>query len=277
MYTALITAKELKKLLGSDTPLRIIDTRFSLEDPQAGRRAYDEAHLPEAIYAHLDEDLSGEIRPGETGRHPLPDRLELAAQFGTWGIDERTQVVVYDDKGGAIASRLWWLLRWLGHDRVAVLDGGLTGWRESGGKLTWIVPDILPRTFVPDVREHLIVAAERVDAIRQDEDYRLVDSRAAPRYHGEEEPIDPVAGHIPGAENLPFADNLRAGVMRPKAELRERFGSTDPERTVFYCGSGVTACHNLLAHEYAGLGLAKLYPGSWSEWIIDPSREISKS
>jgi thiosulfate/3-mercaptopyruvate sulfurtransferase len=277
MYTTLITPKELKALIGSETPLRIVDTRFSLDDPQAGRRAYDAAHLPEAIYAHLDEDLSGEIRPGATGRHPLPDPLEFAARLGTWGIDERTQVVVYDDKGGAIAARLWWLLRWLGHDRVAVLDGGVTAWQESGGQLTWIVPDILPRTFVPEVREHLTVDADQVASSGADEEYRLIDSRAAARYRGEEEPIDPVAGHIPGAENLPFADNLRAGVMRPQEELKERFGNTDPERTVFYCGSGVTACHNLLAHAHAGLGMAKLYPGSWSEWIIDPAREVGKS
>lgn len=275
MYTTLITPRQLKELTHQGIPRRIIDTRFSLADTEAGRRAYAQGHLPDAIYAHLDEDLSGEIIPGKTGRHPLPDPLQLAAQFGTWGIEAETQVVVYDDMGGAIASRLWWLLRWLGHDRVAVLDGGIQAWQASGGALTPVVPDIIPRTFVPAVREEMTVDAARVDAIRQDENYRLIDSRAAPRYRGEEEPIDPVAGHIEGAENLPFADNLREGALRPKTELKERFGNTDPARTVFYCGSGVTACHNLLAHEHAGLGMAKLYPGSWSEWITDPSREVN--
>ena len=277
MYTTLIPPGELQELIGSGTPLRIVDTRFSLADTEAGRRAYAQGHLPDAIYAHLDEDLSGEVIPGETGRHPLPDPTELAARFGTWGIDADPQVVVYDDMGGAIASRLWWLLRWLGHDRVAVLDGGIQAWEAADGALTQIVPDVVPRTFVPEVREDMTVDAERVDAIREDEDYRLIDSRAAPRYRGEEEPIDPVAGHIEGAENLPFADNLHEGAMRPKAELKERFGNTDPAHTVFYCGSGVTACHNLLAHAHAGLGMAKLYPGSWSEWINDPSRAVNKS
>lgn len=268
MYTSLISAKELQELLPAGTPLRIVDTRFSLADTAAGRRAYAQGHLPDAIYAHLDEDLSGEIIPGQTGRHPLPDPIELAARLGTWGIAADTQVVAYDDMGGAIAARLWWLLRWLGHDRVAVLDGGIAAWEAQGGNLTRVVPDIIPRIFEPRVRPELTVDAARVEAIRQDPAYRLIDSRTAPRYRGEEEPIDPVAGHIEGAENLPFGENLHEGTMRPKAALRERFGDTDPERTVFYCGSGVTACHNILAHEHAGLGLAKLYPGSWSEWII---------
>jgi thiosulfate/3-mercaptopyruvate sulfurtransferase len=267
MYTSLISAKELKQVLGSATPLRIVDTRFSLADPEAGRRAYAAGHLPDAVYAHLDADLSGPIIPGETGRHPLPDPTELAARFGTWGIDDETQVVVYDDMGGAIAARLWWLLRWLGHDGVAVLDGGIQAWGATGGMLTKIVPDIIPLTFIPQVRTAMTVDADRVEAIRRDAEYRLIDSRAAPRYRGEEEPIDPVAGHIEGAENLPFAENLNDGKMRPKSELQARFGDTDAERTVFYCGSGVTACHNLLAYEHAGLGMAKLYPGSWSEWI----------
>ncbi|GJM33619.1 MAG: sulfurtransferase [Saprospiraceae bacterium] len=276
-FTTLISTTELATHLG-DPNWVIIDCRFSLADTEEGRRDYLQSHIPGAHYAHLDDDLSGKIIPGTTGRHPLPTVEAAADQFSTWGIDEQVQVVVYDDKGGGIAARLWWMLRWLGHEKVAVLNGGWPTWLKAGLPTSAELPSISSKNFQAKERVDLPINRDRVEAIRNDDRYWLIDARAAPRYRGEEEPIDPIAGHIPGAINLPFADNLNTdGTMKNPEALRERFlavqssgkveGAERAAHTVFYCGSGVTACHDILAYEYAGLGEAKLYPGSWSEWI----------
>ena len=255
----------------------VVDCRFSLSDPAAGRRAYAESHVPGARYAHLDEDLSGPIAPA-TGRHPLPDPARLAQKLGEWGIGNDTQVVAYDDMGGILAAaRLWWLLRWLGHSACAVLDGGIAAWRRAGLPLTVQQPAVRPRRFEARPDDRLWLTTAQVEALNGEE--ILLDARAAARYRGELEPIDPVAGHIPGALNLPTEDNLTAdGRFRPAEEQRERFsallGNRPAAAVVHSCGSGVTACHNLLAMEAAGLRGSRLYAGSWSEWIRDPGRPI---
>ncbi|NBC18742.1 MAG: sulfurtransferase [Bacteroidetes bacterium] len=278
-HTTLISAQALHAHL-DDPDWAVVDCRFALDDPEAGRRAYEAAHVPGAVYAHLDDDLSGPIVPGVTGRHPLPSVDEVAETLSAWGIDADVQVGVYDDAGGALAARLWWMLRWLGHDAAAVLDGGWPAWQAAGFPTCSGVEQRPRRTFVPEPCPDLIVDAEDVEALRTDPRYRLLDARAAVRYRGEEEPLDPVAGHIPGARSAPYADNLKADQhLRSPEALRERFeaiiGETPAERVVCYCGSGVTAAHDLLAFAHAGLGLPRLYPGSWSEWITDPDRPVA--
>lgn len=278
-YTTLISAEALRANLGQPGWL-VIDCRFSLADTAAGQRAYAESHISGALYAHLDEDLSGPIRPGQTGRHPLPSPEVAAARFAAWGIGADTQVVAYDDMAGGIAARLWWMLRWLGHEAVAVMDGGWQAWQAAGYPVDAEVPQPQPRVFTPQPRPGMWVDAATVDQIRRSPEYRVVDSRTPERYRGEVEPIDPVAGHIPGALNLPHPGNIAPdGKLRSPEELRRRFqealGDTPPDHTAFYCGSGVTACFNILAYRHAGLGDALLYPGSWSEWITDPDREVA--
>lgn len=279
MYTTLISCENLQKHLSEKNWL-IVDCRFNLADTEAGRRAYEEAHIPGAVYAHLDDDLSGTIIPGTTGRHPLPPVAQISELFSLWGIDNSVQVVAYDDKGGGIASRLWWMLRWLGHEAVAVLDGGWPAWNAMGYAVSDQPASLRPRSFIAQAREKLVVDVKAVDQMRTNSDYTVVDSRAAERYRGEVEPIDPVAGHIPGAINLPFPENLENGNFLETEDLKARFETAlagrSPEHVVFYCGSGVTACHNLLAYAHAGLGNALLYPGSWSEWITDGQRTIAK-
>lgn len=279
-FGPLIDCQALAGRLG-DASCCVVDARFSLADPSQGERDYIYRHIPGALYAHLDRDLSGPIVPGRTGRHPLPDPDRLAATFGAWGIDAATQVVAYDGMGGALAAaRLWWLLRWLGHEAVAVLDGGWAAW-ESEGRPTRAGRETQPpRRFVAQLRPELVVDATKVDAMRLDPAARLLDARGADRFRGENETIDPVAGHIPGARSAPFADNLGAdGRFRPPAALRAHYaallGSVSPERTAVYCGSGVTAAHDLLAMAQAGLDGARLYAGSWSEWITDPGRAVA--
>ncbi|MEM9931919.1 MAG: sulfurtransferase [Bacteroidota bacterium] len=269
-YTTIITVKELQNL--SSDQVVIFDCRHSLADTEAGRNAYLAGHIPGARFAHLDEDLSGDILPGITGRHPLPH----PAVFGTWlgkqGVSNDHQVVVYDDKGGAIAARLWWMLCWVGHRKVAVLEGGWPTW-EKTGQISTTLPGISPHEFTVDLHDEMIAEVEDV----QTSTGRIIDARAAARFRGEVEPIDPVAGHIPNADNLPFADNLLAdGRFKSKEELRKRFAAATSVETplIVYCGSGVTACHNLLAMEIAGLQGGRLYPGSWSHWITDPERPV---
>lgn len=256
----------------------VVDCRFSLMDTEAGRRAYRESHLPGAHYAHLDEDLSGPITP-VTGRHPLPDPVRLARKLGDRGIGPGTQVVAYDDLGGMLAAaRLWWVLRWLGHEAVAVLDGGFPAWQRAGLPLTAELPSVQSTTFDLRTNDRLWLTAAQVLALPAES--VVLDARAAARFRGEIEPIDPVAGHIPGAVNLPTEGNLTAdGHFLPVAELRARFATTlgeqPPTTVVHSCGSGVTACHNLLAMEAAGLRGSRLYAGSWSEWIRDPGRPVA--
>lgn len=279
-YTTLVDPETLQMHL-DDPDWVIVDCRFSLNDPAYGRQAYLEAHIPGAVYAHLDADLSGPVVPGQTGRHPLPDPDQLAQKLGAWSIDARTQVVAYDDAGGAFAARLWWLLGWLGHEAVAVLDGGWPRWVQEGRPVRKGVERRTARTFKPQVRPEWVVTAEEVMQRLQDPAWRLLDARAPERYRGEQEPIDPVAGHIPGAVNAPFTENLTpAGTFRSPEVLRQRFmallGNVPPERVICYCGSGVTAAHNLLALAHAGLPGARLYVGSWSEWITDPRRPVAR-
>ncbi len=278
-YTTLISTAELGQYL-ADPNWVIIDCRFSLDDPSQGRRDYQQAHLPGAFYAHLDEDLSGPIIPGQTGRHPLPDLETTVRTFSNWGIDSRVQVVAYDDGNGAMAARLWGMLRWLGHTAVAVLDGGWARWQHEGRPVDSSSPTRSPRRFTPQPRPELLLDAAEVDQIRTDPAWRLFDSRSGESYRGEKPGYDPIAGHIPGAMSAPYADNLGPdGLFLPQKQLRARFvallGDTPAEQTVFYCGSGVTACHNLLALAHAGLGEARVYVGSWSDWITDPDRPIA--
>jgi thiosulfate/3-mercaptopyruvate sulfurtransferase len=257
----------------------VVDCRFILTDPGAGRRSYAVGHIPGARYAHLDDDLSAPIT-ATTGRHPLPDPVTLAGKLGAWGIGNDTQVVVYDDSFGSIAARLWWLLRWLGHEPVALLDGGIPKWKREGRAITDQPAAITAKKFVPQVNDSLRVEATEVERIRTHSGSRLIDVRAEERFSGERETLDAVAGHIPGARNVPFDDNLdNPGTYLAPEALRtlygEVLGNVAPADTVVMCGSGVTACHTLLALEHAGLHGAKLYPGSWSEWIRDPARPVA--
>jgi thiosulfate/3-mercaptopyruvate sulfurtransferase len=262
-----------------DSQWAIVDCRFSLGDTGRGRRDYDRAHIPGAVYAHLDEDLSGIIKAGITGRHPLPEPETFARTLGDWGIGSGVQVVAYDDAGGAFASRLWWMLGWLGHDSVAVLDGGWPLWVQEGRPVRE-GPESRPlHNLEPRPRAEWVVDSDAVAAGLNDPDQLLFDSRSADRYRGENETIDPVAGHIPGAVSAPYLDNLDAnGLFRSKEELGARFESLlagkPAGEAVFYCGSGVSAAHNLLAMAHSGMEPARLYAGSWSEWITNPSRPI---
>lgn len=257
----------------------VVDCRFVLSDPGAGRRMYDAGHIPGARYAHLDHDLSSPIGP-HTGRHPLPDPQGLARKLGQWGIDHDKQVVVYDDTFGAMAGRLWWLLRWLGHDRVALLDGGFPKWQREKRPVTSEKSMATPAHFVAQINNQLWVDSTFVASALRQGGYKLVDARAEERFRGEVEPLDKVAGHIPGAINLPYEDNLSfSGEFQTQEELRaqylERLNCVPLERVIVMCGSGVTACHNLAAMEHAGLTGARLYAGSWSEWITDPTRPVA--
>jgi thiosulfate/3-mercaptopyruvate sulfurtransferase len=279
-YTTLITVDALAAHLGQPDWV-VVDCRFALSEPERGRQDYLQAHIPGAVYAHLNEDLAGPVVPGQTGRHPLPQPEAVVAKLGHWGIGDGVQVVAYDDTGGAIAAaRLWWMLRWLGHDAVAVLDGGWPAWLAAGRPVTSGAEHRPPRPFTPHIRPALLVSAAEVDALRTDAGYRVFDVRTADRYRGENETIDPVAGHIPGAVSAPYGANLDAtGHFLPPDALQARLapllGDVPAEQSVSYCGSGVTAAHNLLALAHAGLGNGRLYAGSWSEWITDPARPIA--
>lgn len=278
-YTTLISPTELSQHL-DDPDWVIVDCRFSLDDTEQGRRDYQQAHLPGAVYAHLDEDLSGPIIPGRTGRHPLPDVETAVRTFSNWGIDDGVQVVAYDGGNSSMAARLWAMLRWLGHPAVAVLDGGWTRWHGEGRSTRSGSESRLPRRFIPRPRPELLFDVAGVEAIRTNPAWRLFDSRSGESYRGEKPGYDPIAGHIPGALSAPYADNLAPdNCFLPLEQLRARFesllGDAPVEQVVFYCGSGVTAAHNLLALAHAGLGEARLYVGSWSDWITDPDRPIA--
>lgn len=279
-FTTLISTEGLAQFM-KEPDWVIVDCRFWLEDTAKGRQDYLAEHIPGALYFDLDEDLSGPLVPGESGRHPLPDPEKLAALLGAHGIGKGTQVVAYDDRGGMIAGRLWWLLRWLGHKQTAVLDGGLTAWQAEGRPVTDEIPVPVFQPFTPDLQQYLVVNAAQVLENFGDPGRILVDSRAPERYRGESEPIDPVAGRIPGAINFFWNQNLDAkGFFEIKDVLRGRFldmfADIPAEQVSFYCGSGVTAAHNVLAVAHAGLGMPKLYPGGWSEWIADPNRPIAR-
>lgn len=284
-WTTLVDPATLAAALDATTPdapgLRLVDARFVLADPPAGRQAYQASHLPGAVHADLNEDLSELARPGH-GRHPLPDEAVFTRRLGEWGIGPQDQVVVYDAGDGSMAAaRLWWMLKLLGHRRVAVLDGGLAAWRALG----------LPETDRPAAPADAgpypgrfdtdaVVGPDEILARLGDAPGWLLDARGAERFRGEVEPIDPVAGHVPGAVNRPFADNLRDGRFKPAAELRREFaaltGGRPAQQLVAMCGSGVTACHLALALEVAGLPGARVYADSWSGWISDPARPVAR-
>ncbi len=279
MYTTLISTADLAACL-ADAPLVIVDVRHDLMQPEHwGENAYRVSHIPGARFAHLDHDLSAH-KTGKNGRHPLPAPEVAAATFGRWGIGKDTQVVAYDAQTGVFASRLWWMLRWLGHDAAAVLDGGFDKWTREGRPVTAEVPVVTPAKF-PIRRVAPVVDTNAVLASRGDGSLVLVDARAPERFRGELEPMDPVAGRIPGSLNRPASQNLGADfTFKPAAQLRAEYEQllhgTPTDRVVHSCGSGVTACHNVLAMEVAGFAGTRLYPGSWSEWIVDPSRPIAR-
>ena len=281
MYTTLISAADLAAHIDAPDWV-IVDCRHDLVNLAFGREAYAAGHLPGAVFADMETELSGAKR-GEDGvfrgRHPLPSKEALVETLRGWGVNDGSQVVAYDAHGGMYAARLWWLLRWLGHEAAAVLDGGLPAWQAIGQPVVTEVVSGKPRgsiearaPFVPTVTVAEVL--ENIKSARR----TVVDARAADRFRGENETIDPVGGHIPGARNRFFKDNLQAdGRFKAAAQLREEFGAVieDPSNAIMQCGSGVTACHNLLALEVAGLKGAALYPGSWSEWSADPSRPVA--
>jgi len=278
-YTTLIDAPALRALAG-DSHVAIVDCRFDLARPEAGREAFLAGHIPAASHADLGRDLSGPIGPA-TGRHPLPDPQEFAARLGSWGVDNDSQVIAYDAGNGAFAARLWWMLRWLGHRQAAVLDGGLDAWTGAGGTLQAGDGAPAARRFVAHADADAWVSTAQVVRGLAQRAYLLVDARAPERYAGAVEPLDSVAGHVPGAVNHPFGANLGPGGHFLDAEqLRRRWlarlDARAPAEVVAMCGSGVTACQNLLALEVAGLHGARLYAGSWSEWIRDPARPVAR-
>jgi len=278
-YTLLVDAFELQAHL-NDENWAIIDCRFSLEDTERGWSDYVKGHIPGSVYAHLDRDLSGNVIRGKTGRHPLPEIAALAETFCKWGIDSDTQVVAYDEASGTMAARLWWLLNWLGHRNVALLDGGWRAWKEAGLPAGSGAETRPPRRFEPREIAGAYVTAEQVQQIAGNPHYAVLDARSGPRFRGETEPIDSVAGHIPGAISAPCEENVTPeGRFHPPEVLRRRFEKllkfVPPENVICYCGTGVTAAHNIFALAYSGLGVARLYAGSWSEWITDPTRRIA--
>ncbi|PLK49925.1 sulfurtransferase [Uliginosibacterium sp. TH139] len=279
MHTTIISAATLQAHL-ADPAWIVLDVRHDLSDPQAGRAAYTAGHLPGAFFLHLDEDLSGP-KNGSNGRHPLPDRASFAARLAGLGVNQASQVVIYDAQGSMMAARLWWMLRWIGHQAAAVLDGGMPGWLAAGGEITSALP---PARNAGDLiaGESLVgsIDAAGVMSNLAAQDKLVIDARAPDRFRGENETLDAVGGHIPGACNRFFRDNLQAdGRFKPATELRADFtallGARPASRVIAQCGSGVTACHNLLALEISGLPGAILYPGSWSEWSSDPARPVA--
>jgi thiosulfate/3-mercaptopyruvate sulfurtransferase len=279
MENMLVTPEELQAHL-QDPEWIVFDTRHELTDPARGPKVYAEGHVPGAYFIHVDHDLAGH-HTGSNGRHPLPEPAAFAAMLNERGLAPSSQVVVYDDMGGNYAVRLWWMLRWLGHERVALLDGGWPRWLAEKRPVSKDVPAPRKGSFVPRPRLGATVDAPFLERFSRDPSIRLIDARAGERFRGEQESIDPVAGHIPGAVNRFWKSNLQAdGRFKPPPVLRAEFeqvlAGVAPGQVVHSCGSGVTACHNLFAMELAGLAGARLYPGSWSEWCANPERPVAK-
>ncbi len=277
IYTTLVDTETLASNLASGW--RLFDCRFVLNKPEEGERRYRIAHIPGAHYLHLDRDLSGP-QTSESGRHPLPVPELLAEKLRNTGVSDSSQIVAYDDVRGAFAARLWWLLRWLGHPQAAVLDGGINKWLEERRPITQAIPmSMSAGDFQPHPDHALWVGTPEVEKLSRERISRLLDARAPSRFRGDEEPIDTVAGHVPDAVNLPFTGNVNSdGCFKSPGVLRQRFeaalAGVAPVDSVCMCGSGVSACHNLLAMEVAGMPGGRLYAGSWSEWIRDPSRPV---
>jgi thiosulfate/3-mercaptopyruvate sulfurtransferase len=276
MHTTIIQADTLKQTLPNADWL-ILDCRFLLADTSYGEKAYHQGHIPNAFYLHLDHDLSSPITP-TTGRHPLPDVAQLTAKLQGLGLNQHTQVVVYDDSNGTMAGRAWWLLRWMGHNAVALLDGGYPAWLQQNGDVQTATP-ALPQAGDFQARLQTAFTVEADDLLNNPA-LQVIDARAAERYRGEIEPTDPIAGRIPNAINRPLTGNLHNGLFKSPEQLRHEWqaiiGERDLTTLVHSCGSGVTACHNQLAMEIAGITGSKLYAGSWSEWIRDPNRPITR-
>ena len=263
-----------------DPTLVIVDTRHDLMNPSIGRDAYAAGHIPGAIYLSIDEDLSA-AKTGKNGRHPLPSPEAFAATLGAKGINNASKVIVYDQGSAMFVGRLWWMLRWVGHDNVQVLDGGIAQWVKEGRPTETAGNVRSVTTFTASPRDEMRLTAAQTQAALAQPERRILDARAPERYRGEVEPVDPVAGHIPGAFNRPFSTNLRDGVYKPADELRAEFeallAGRKPEALIHQCGSGVSALANMIAMEHAGLAGSKLYAGSWSEWCADASRPIART
>lgn len=263
----LLSASQLLDRVG-DPNLRIVDVRFDLSNPDAGRARYQAGHLPGAVYLHLEDDLSGPLHArGLGGRHPLPDPDTFARTLARVGIGNEHDVVAYDDCGGAMAGRLWWLLHWIGRPSVSVLDGGIGAWAEAGGKLERAIPQPARAVSTADPDASMVVTCEIVQAAARRSDTVVVDVRAAERFRGETEPLDRKAGHVPGAINLPYVDSLTDGRFCPPQVLHRRLdAAAKADDVIVYCGSGVTAAHTALALVVAGRPMPRLYAGSWSDW-----------
>ena len=279
MFISTLVATEDLAAHLDDPKWVVLDCRFTLTDPEAGRQAYLKDHIPGAHYVHLDLDMAAPVTD-TSGRHPLPDMHLLAARLSAWGVGVNKQVVVYDDSYGAMAVRLWWMLRWLGHPGAALLDGGYPKWRKEQRPLTAEPSSPGKAQFVCLAEPSQIAHVDEVLRASQTGDTLIIDARPDRRFSGEYEPLDPVAGHIPGSVNWPFDENLDIdGTFLPPEALRENYQTLlhgrAPWQVIHSCGSGVTACHNLLAMEVAGLSGSRLYPGSWSEWIRDPARPVA--
>jgi thiosulfate/3-mercaptopyruvate sulfurtransferase len=280
-YTTLISTAKAREHL-SDPSWVFVDSRFDIRDTPRGLRDYRASHIQGAVFADLDRDLSSPMIPGRTGRHPLPDPASIVRVFTAWGTGPGTQVVAYDESTGAMAAaRLWWLLKWAGHDSVAVLDGGFKAWTKAGLPCGNGDEVRAPSGFIPAFRPELAVGAGEVLEALNDPGRVVLDARSAERYRGENETIDPVAGHIAGAVSAPYASALSdEGMFKPVPEIARAYesaiGGRDAEHTIFYCGSGVTAAHAVLACAHAGLGMARLYAGSWSDWITDKNRPVAR-
>ena len=275
MYSTIVSAQELFTQI--DNPKWVVfDCRFNVTQPQWGQEQYHTGHIPGAFYCDLDQDLSSPPTP-DSGRHPLPDPETLGLKLAAWGVSDDSQVVVYDEAVGAVAARMWWALRWLGHTPVAVLDGGLSKWNEAGYSLSTELPKKIAKgNFQPRPNDALWVSTAEVERMRENEQAVLIDARSRARFCGEEEQVDPVGGHIPGAMSRPLTDNMGIdGRFLSPQQLHNDYEPLCREHIIHYCGSGVTACHNLLAMEISGLGLQQLYVGSWSEWIRSKDRPIA--
>ena len=280
-WTTLVSVEELAVLLGAPA-LRIVDARFVLAggDADAGEKSWHAGHIPNAGYVHLDRELSDHRKPASAGRHPMPEAADFCKTLERLGISADSQVVVYDASDGAMAAaRFWWLLKLLGHERVAVLDGGFARWSALGFPVDATAPTLAPGFYRASFDSRLVADTPEVAARTGEAPGWLLDARAPERFRGDVEPLDRVAGHIPGAVNRPYTENFADGRFRPAQELRAEFialiGGLDPRRVLLNCGSGVTACNNLLAMEHAGLHGARVYAGSWSGWISDPSRPVA--
>jgi thiosulfate/3-mercaptopyruvate sulfurtransferase len=275
MHTTLVSTQQLADHLKA---WRVFDCRHDLMKPELGEQQYRQSHIPGALFAHLDRDLSAP-KNGKNGRHPLPELEAFVRWMGAQGLRSSDQIVCYDAANGSTAARLWWMLRWVGHQKVAVLDGGLAKWMKEGRPVDSVVPQFKPTSY-PGKRS--LVALDAPSLHKNLKGAVLVDARAPARWRGEQEPIDPEAGRIPGARNRFNMENLQPdGTFKPSEQLKLEWeaamGGGTPSELIHYCGSGVAACHNLLAMEVAGLTGGKLYPGSWSEWIADPARPREKS